>query len=383
MAPFRKCLRGEPPIINQGDWVKNRYLKLALMTSTITLLAACGGGGDSSGSPSPVVNPSPTVAANVTTLAGSGNPGRADAIGVAASFFNVNGVAADASGNVYVGDTGNNLIRVIAPSGAVTTLAGSGTAGSVNGTGAAASFNGPSGIAVDVSGNVYVADTTNNLIRKVTPGGVVTTLAGSGATGSMNGAGSAASFSLPTGVAVNAAGNVYVADGGNNLIRMITPAGMVTTVAGNLTRGSADGAGAAASFSVPAGVALDASGNLYVADRMGSLIRKVTSAGLVTTLAGNGSFDSKDGVGSAASFSQPNSVAVDTQGNVYVADTGNRLIRMITPAGVVTTLAGNSQAGSVNGAGTAASFTATVGVTADAAGNLYVADRNVIRKISK
>jgi sugar lactone lactonase YvrE len=216
----------------------------------------------------------------------------------------------------------------------VTTIAGSaGSSGSTDGTGSAARFNYPHGVAVDSSGNVYVADYWNHTIRKVTSAGVVTTLAGlAGNAGSADGTGSAARFDSPYGVAVDSSGNVYVADYGNSTIRKVTSAGVVTTLAGLAYNvGSTDGTGSAARFNYPRGVAVDSSGNVYVADYWNHTIRKVTSAGVVTTLAGlAGSSGSADGTGSAARFNGPSGVAVDSSTNVYVADQGNHTIRKIT-----------------------------------------------------
>ncbi len=296
----------------------------------------------------------------------------------------VYGVAVDASGNVYVAEAGNEDIRKINPGAVVTTLAGSaGVTGSANGTGTAASFNGPSAVAVDAFGNVYVADVWNELIRKITPGGLVSTLAGSGAIGSANGTGNAASFYYPLGVAVDASGNVYVGDAANNLVRKITPGGVVTTLAGSGAIGSANGNGTSASFYGPAGVAVDSSGNVYVADRNNNMIRKITPGGVVTTFAGSTSSGSSDGTGTAASFSNPHDVAVDSSGNVYVADTYNNLIRKITPGGVVTTLAGGGVCCYTDGTGTAASFSLPYSVAVDSFCSVYVADtgNHVIRKI--
>jgi sugar lactone lactonase YvrE len=331
-----------------------------------------------------------TPAGVVTTLAGTaGQIGSADGTGAAASFWYPEAVAVDGAGNVYVADRNNATIRKVTPAGVVTTLAGSaGQNGSADGTGAAASFSYPSGVAVDGAGNVYVADSDNNTIRKVTAAEVVTTLAGSvGLSGSADGTGAAARFSYPTGVAVDGAGNVYVADYYNDTIRKVTPAGVVTTLAGTAGQyGSADGTGATARFSYPTGVAVDGAGNVYVADSDNNTIRKVTPAGVVTTLAGSsGQQGSADGTGAAASFYNPRGVAVDGSGNVYVADSDNNTIRKVTPAGVVTTLAGSSgQRGSADGAGAAASFYNPTGVAVDGAGNVYVADTDnyTIRRVT-
>ena len=319
----------------------------------------------------------------VTTLAGSGAQGSTDATGTAATFYIPEGVAVDAAGNVYVADTGNHIIRKITPAGVVTTLAGSGAVGSTDATGTAASFFYPYGVAVDAAGNVYVADTFSNKIRKITPAGMVTTLAGSGTAGSTDATGTAASFNLPSGVAVDAAGNVYVADTFSNKIRKISPAGGVTTLAGEVI-GNTDGTGTAASFWRPYGVAVDVAGNVYVADTNNNEIRKITPAGVVTTLAGSGAFGSTDGTGTAASFNLPHGVAVDAAGNVYVADYMNNKIRKISPAGVVTTLAGSGAVGSTDGTDTAATFNHPPGVAVDAAGKVYVADwgNNKIRKLT-
>jgi NHL repeat len=331
-----------------------------------------------------------TPAGVVTTLAGSpGVSGYTDGTGAAARFASPGGLTADSAGNVYVADTGNDVIRKIAPGGVVTTLAGkAGAAGSTDGTGAAARFTAPWGVAADSSGNVYVADTYSATIRKITPAGVVTTLAGmAGMTGSVDGSGAEARFDAPQAVAAGSAGNVYVADTVNSTVRKITPAGVVSTFAGTApVAGSSDGTGAAALFKRPHGVATDSVGNIYVADTDNNVVRKSTPAGVVTTLAGMaGTTGSTDGAGAAARFSGPSGVATDTAGNVYVADLGNYTIRKITPAGVVTTLAGSpGMEGSSDGTGAAAHFGSARSVAADSAGNLYVADQfnDTVRKIT-
>ncbi len=315
--------------------------------------------------------------------------GYADGSGAEVRFGLPSGVAVDGSGNVYVADTANSVIRKITSAGVVTTLAGAaGQTGSANGTGAVARFNGPTGIAVDGSGNLYVADTSNETIRKITSAGVVTTLAGSaGQWGSTDGTGSAARFCTPVGIAVGSGGTIYVADSDNSTIRKITSAGVVTTLAGSAEQeGSADGTGAAARFSSPRGVAVDAGGNVYVADTGNDTIRKITSGGVVTTLAGDpGDFGSADGTGADALFNSPRGVAVDGGGNVYVADTGNQLVRKVTGSGVVTTVAGAAGlSGSVDGTGVVARFVVPCGIATTSTGTLFVADSMncTIRKIT-
>jgi len=252
-------------------------------------------------------------------------------VGTNATFTLPEGVAVDKAGNIYVADSFNNLIRQITPGASVTTLAGkAGVIGSANGQGINATFSSPAGVAVDNSGNVYVADSNNDLIRKIATDGTVSTLAGkAGTSGSSNGFGVSASFNLPTGLAVDNSGNVYVADAGNNLIRMITPAGNVSTLAGSGLPAAADGQGTAASFYNPNSIAIDATGTLYLTDEKNNLIRKISSAGMVTTIAGNGAGGSKDGIGVNATFSYPGSIAADGMGNLYVGDINTYLIRKI------------------------------------------------------
>jgi sugar lactone lactonase YvrE len=325
----------------------------------------------------------PATSVTVSTFAGNGIPTLVNGKASAASFNSPNSVAVNTSGTIYVADNNNKVVREISPEGNVTTLAGDGTTGSVNGPNPSASFKSPWGITVDASENVYVADAVNNQIRKIS-GGVVSTLAGSGSAGATDATGAGASFRLPASVATDAAGNVFVADMNNHLIRKITPAGLVTTFAGSGSIGSTDATGTAASFNTPNGVAVDALGNIYVADTGNNLIRKITSAGVVTTLAGSSS-GFNDGIGSVAKFNSPTGVAADALGNVYVADKSNYRIRKITSAGTVSTLAGNGSSALANGAPESSSFKSPRGLAIDAAENVYVADadNNVIRKITQ
>lgn len=272
-------------------------------------------------------------------------------------------------------------------------IAGNTGTGSADGVGRAARFHFPQQIAVDGTGNAYVADSENDVIRKVTPDGRVSTFAGRPeAPGRANGQGMIARFAQPNGVAVDRAGMVYVADTGNGLIRKITPDGAVTTLAGtyNYSPGptSLDGPGNVARFSSPTGVAVDNAGYVYVADSFNFTIRKIAPDGMVTTLAGTpGVPGSDDGVGNAAQFRRPMALAVDRAGIVYVVDTGNHSVRKITPDGAVSTFAGptpstEGNAGAVDGFGTDARFRGPGGVALDEAGNLYVTDDGTIRKIS-
>lgn len=276
------------------------------------------------------------AAGTVTTWAGTvGTPGSADANGTSASFNQPTGLARDAAGNLYVADSGNRTIRVISPTQDVTTLAGvAGSYGSADGTGAAASFAYPQGIAVDGSGTLYVADAYNNTLRKITAAGVVTTLAGTaGAVGSADGTGTAATFNQPLGVALDGSGNLFVADANNHLIRKVLVAtGAVTTVAGTAGKpGLLDGTGTAAKFRAPTGLALDAAGNLWVADADNRCIRKVDAAAAVTTQAGSSLMaGSADGVGATVSFGRPTGLAV-VGGNVYIVDPTFGTVRKLVP----------------------------------------------------
>jgi sugar lactone lactonase YvrE len=310
-----------------------------------------------------------------TTLAGAASIGSSDGVRSAARLHRPEGVAVDVAGNVYAADSGNHTIRKIAVDGTVTTLAGkAGSSGSVDGTGSSARFNEPWGVAVDGAGTVYVADTGNRTIRKITPAGVVTTLAGmAGQPGeSADGTGPAARFSNLYGLAVDLSGNLYAGEYG--AVRKITSAGVVTTLAGAPgVYGSADGVGSAASFSWITGVAVDGAGNVYVADAWNLKIRKITSAGVVTTV----------GTGNVALPPHPTGVAVDLLGNIYVTADQGCTIQKISPGGIVSVLAGSIQ-GSTDGLGGEARFNYPAGVAVDNAGNVLVGDfyNNSIRKIT-
>jgi sugar lactone lactonase YvrE/plastocyanin len=279
----------------------------------------------------------------VSLLAGTnGTAGSADGAGSAARFNQPAGLTLLASGAIVVADAANATLRTIGADGTVTTLAGQADVrGSADGTGTAATFSQPLDVAHDANGALYVADSMNDVIRKVTSAGMVTTFAGSaGATGVTDGNGGAARFNLPSAVVVDGSGNVFVSDTTNNTIRKITPNGDVSAFAGLAgVSGSDDGTGIHALFNHPGGLALDGTGNLFLADTGNSTIRKITPAGQVTTFAGApGVAGLEDGTGTNALFNQPKYLTIDTAGNLYVADTGNASIRKVTPDGVVTTL---------------------------------------------
>jgi len=224
---------------------------------------------------------------------------------------------------------------------------------------------------VDGSGNVYVAELLNHRVRKITPSGTVSTLAGSGKAGFADGVGGAAQFDHPHALTVDPGGTVYVADGSNNRIRRVTVSGQVSTIAGTGDKGANDGQGASARFSGPDAIAEDANGNLYVADTVNNRIRKITPAAVVTTLAG-GDRGNADGQGAGAQFNDPEGIAVDAAGNVYVADTCNHAIRRVTPGGAVTTLLRLSNESSTTLSGYCTDANAPAGIVVDNAGNIYV-----------
>jgi sugar lactone lactonase YvrE len=350
--------------------LRNNYKPKLLALSLLTLAVAV-----------PQTRAQPIFSAPYAFTNFAGNPataGTTNGNGTNAYFSGPLGVAVDISNNIYVADTGNNTIRKVDASGNVTTLAGSaGNPGESNGQGTNALFDGPIGPAVDKAGNVYVADETGETIRKIDTSGNVTTLAGMANTiGSANGNGTNASFNSPSGVAVDSSGNVYVADQANQTIRKIDTSGNVTTLAGMvLTAGSENGTGTNASFSSPTGIAVDGSNNIYVADFGNFMIRKIDTASNVTTLAGSpGAYGNNDSRGANAQFTYPCALAVDSAGNVYDVDEGNQDIRKIDTSANVTTLAGSPGAtGSANGVGNEARFYYPRGIAVDSTGSLYVA----------
>jgi sugar lactone lactonase YvrE len=355
---------------------------------TVIIAACLLGCGKSGSSPSPDTNNNTNNGngggSNVTTDAvstfagGSGIPYK-DGTGPIAGFTAPLFGAFDASGNLYVTD--GNAIRKITPAGVVTTFAGNGAFGYVDATGTDARFFNPTGIALDKAGNVYVADSRNYRIRKITPAGVVTTLAGGGI-GSDDGTGIAASFGAMGCLTIDASGNLYVTD--KFAIRKITQAGVVTTIIGYGGISDVNNVGLTDRLAGVNGIVANADGSFYVTDR--SRIRKISATGVISTIAGSADFSLKDGTGVNASFCAPIGITVSASGDIYIADMYNYTIRKITTAGVVTTIAGaNPTVPFRNGDVSVAAFRLPWGLVIGPDGNLYImdCDNQMIRKILK
>ncbi len=324
----------------------------------------------------------------VTTIAGtgasgySGDGGPAAAAQISTSVYGQwMGVATDAGGNLYIADTGNSRVRKVSTDGTITTVAGNGQSACCfsgdGGTATGTQLSMPVGVAAAADGSLYIADTYNNRLRKVSPAGVISTVAGDG-----NGA-----LNTPAGLAIDSAGNLYLADAGNQRVVKIATDGTIVTVAGNGSAGFAGDGGPAISAQLnwPKDVALDAAGNLYIADTANNRVRKVSPSGAISTVAGNGSFSSAGdgGPATAAAFNTPSSVAVDGAGNLYISDSIWRPCK-VTPTGTITTVAGNGTRGNSGdrGPASAAQLAYPLGVKVDAAGNLFIADYWSVRLVT-
>jgi sugar lactone lactonase YvrE len=315
----------------------------------------------------------------VSTLAGQALvSGATNGTGTNALFSDPAAVVVDASGNYYIADSLNDAIRKVTAAGVVTTFAGQlGVAGLINATGTGAQFDDPNGLAFDAGGNLYVSDTGNNVIRKITSAGVVSTYAGVAGTGGyLDGSTGTALFNSPLGIVVWTNGTVYVADSGNHCIRKIS-GGTVATFAGSpQVWGSADGTGTNAQFNAPCGLRFDAHRILFVSDANNNTVRRITTNGVVTTFAGAAGQDgTADGVGNAARFRSPAEMAFDAQGNLYVADSFNQTLRKITTNGVVSTVCGAAgAAGAASGTNGVGRFFNPYGLVVAADGSLVVVD---------
>lgn len=305
-------------------------------------------------------------------------------------------VAIDSTGNLYIADSLNHRIRKVTSDGIISTVAGTGSKGygGDGGPATAAKLNQPYGVNVDSGGNVYIADYGNSRIRKITTDGIINTVAGIGTGLGSNsgysgdgGPATAAQLAGPMAVAIDRSGNLYIADFGNNKVRKITPAGIISTIAGTGSRDyGGDGGLATAAMLNPSGIAIDTASNLYIADQANNRIRKITTDGVITTVAGNGTYggNGDGGLATAAQLGHPYGVAIDSASNLYIADYGNCRIRKVTPAGVISTVVGNGSKGysGDGGSATAAQISNPYAVAVDSAGSIYIAD-NENRRIRK
>ncbi len=334
----------------------------------------------------------------ISTIAGNGTVGYGGDGGMAtaAEFHYPVGIGVDAANTLYIGDYTNDRIRKITPTGIITTVAGNGTHGysGDGGSATAAQLAWPSHVAVDAGGNLYIADNANNRVRKVDPAGIITTIAGNSGIHGYSGDGgpaSAAMLYIPDDVVYDHfTGNLYITEAGNHCIRKMTPGGIITTVAGNGTFGFSGDGGAATSaqLNTPYGIAIDAAGNIFIADFNNYRIRKVDTEGKITTVAGTGvnAYSGDGGPATAAEISEVQCVIVDGEGNVYFADTDNERIRKINTAGTISTIAGTGTAGHTGDGGfaTAAELYDPTGLVIDGHGNMDVVELAdcYIRKIS-
>ncbi len=342
-------------------------MKLVPSISLIAFLSVVFG---CSNSKTNTVTPTPAPTSGVSTYVGNGTPGLVNGTGTGAELSAPVGIVVDVLGNLYISEKGNNLIRKVAPGGVVTTLVGTGTAGYKDGPVATAQFNDPEGMVIDGTGNLFVADAGNNVIRKITPDGQVSTYAGNGKAGLINGSATGAEFSTPKGLAIDKARNLYVADYGNNVIREISAIGTVTTYAGNGTPGLVNGSAASAEFQNPTGIAIDGSYEVFVAEAGNSDIREILQSGKVSTFvsglpnpvwvtldgagnmyasctnstiqfisatgkistyAGSGTPSFTDGPLLLSGFNNPLGLIADNLGEVIVCDNGNNRLRVVKP----------------------------------------------------
>ncbi len=332
----------------------------------------------------------------ISTVAGNGTQGFSGDGGPATSaqLSNPLGIAMDTASNLFIVDNGNSRIRKVTPDGLISTVAGNGIKGfsGDGGPATSAQFYGLEGIAVDIAGNLFITDTYNFRIRKITPNGQISTVAGGGIS-SYNGDGGPATSALlywPTGIAVDSVGNLFIAEMGRHRIRKVTPAGVISTIAGNGTSGfSGDGGPATlAQFHYPRGIAVDMAGNLFIADYYNARVRKVAPGGGISTVAGDGTqgFGGNGGPAVSAQLNYPFDVAVDVAGNLYIADEMNSQIRKVTPDGLISTVAGSGEQGfsGDGGPATSAALYPPRGVAVDPAGNLFISDTENarIRKVA-
>ncbi|RYZ32855.1 MAG: hypothetical protein EOP49_36890, partial [Sphingobacteriales bacterium] len=317
----------------------------------------------------------------VSTYAGTAIAGYANGNAASAQFNNVEGIAVDAAGNLYVADATNNRIRKITKAGVVSTIAGNGVAGFADGNASTAMFSKPTGIAIDANDNIIIGDRDNHRVRKISPAGIVSTIAGTGVAGLVNGSGASAKFSAPCGITVDAANNIYVADMQNNCIRRINTAGVVSMYAGTGVLGFGNGSALSARFTYPSATVFGEAGSLFVADKLNNSIRKI-SGGSVSTVAGNGWEGATNGTGASVTFHFPVGITANAAGSLFVTDQDNHRIRKISTSGVTSTYAGSVQ-GYQDGDASVALFEYPRAIAIDAQGSLYVGEKSKIRKIRR
>jgi hypothetical protein len=331
----------------------------------------------------------------ISTVAGNGRPEFSGDGGPAtnAALYFATDVGLDAAGNLYIADYDNYRIRKVSTSGVITTVVGNGTFGfsGDGGPATAASFRDPRYIAVDTAGNIYISDRTSYRVRKVSTSGIITTVAGNGTPGFSGDGGPATSATIDAfAVAVDSAGNLYIADANNQRIRKVNAAGTITTIAGNGTAGYTGDGGPATSARInyPWGIGVDAAGNVYFVDSSNSRVRKVSTTGIITTVAGGGvEFPGDGGPATSANLPFITELTADAAGNLYIAEAGStNLVRKVSAAGIISTVAGNGTNGfsGDGGPATSAQLSFPEGLTVDSAGNIYIADpgNHRIRKVT-
>jgi trimeric autotransporter adhesin len=339
-----------------------------------------------------------TRVATINTIAGNGTAAYLGDSGPATSaeLNGPYGLATDNAGNLYIADPANNRVRkVVLGTGIISTFAGNGTAGygGDNGPATSAELQLPVGVALDTAGDLYIADEGNNVIRKVNTSGVITTVAGNNTEGYSgdNGLATSASLYAPSGVAIDSSGNLYIGDAGNNRVREVAAStGVITTIAGTGTAGYSgdNGAAVSATLNKPSAVIEGSTGNLYILDTGNNVVRLVNTTGTITTVAGNGTagYSGDDGPATSATLHTPYGLNIDSSGNLYIADSGNNVVRMVSTAGIISTVAGNGTAGysGDNGAAISATLDNPQGVTIDSRGNVYISDQsnNRVREVS-
>jgi streptogramin lyase len=341
-----------------GLFMKKTFLPIL---AAVSIVCGC--------SKSKTTDTTPPQMGGVTTYVGSGIAGLVNAIGTNAALSGPTDIVVDVAGNLYISEYGNNVIRRVAPGGAVTTFAGDGTAGYKDGALDKAEFNDPEGMVIDQVGNLYIADAGNHVIREITVAGQVITFAGNGTSGHVDGTGNVVEFASPKGLAMDKAKNIYVADYGNNVIRKISSTGTVTTFAGNGTAGSNNGDAANSSFHGPSGLTIDGSNNLYVSESSNGDIRQIIPSGTVSTF--------------ATGLTSPVRVTIDGSSNLY-ASCGDNTIQKIDNTGKVSVYAGSGAPGFNDGSLLQSEFDGPVGVISNPQGVLIVADNgnNRIRVVT-